>query len=191
MPKITVRPVAHTDIPAILEIYTPYVNDTTISFEYVPPTLEDFSKRVTDYSAVYPYLVAEVDGEVKGYAYASRYAARAGYDWAAEVSIYTDKITHGSGMSAKLYNPLLAILKAQGVCNVVSLISVPHPQSVAFHKKFGFEPFGQFDNVGFKNNQWCSLLYMKKQLQTFANPAPIRPITDFTADEIAGFLNNA
>ena len=83
-----IRPATVRDAPALLEIYAPYVEQTAITFEYTVPSLEDFTGRIRKTLEVYPYLVAQQDGRILGYAYADRFQQRAAYDWAVEVSVY-------------------------------------------------------------------------------------------------------
>ena len=86
------------DAAACLAIYTPFVTDAVTSFEATPPRLSEFAERITRYSRTHPYLVAEEDGKVIGFAYGSPYRERAAYRWTAETSIYVDPAHHGRGV---------------------------------------------------------------------------------------------
>ena len=85
---LTIRPAKLSDAPAIQAIYAPYVEKTAITFEYEVPSVQEFENRINKTLETYPYLVAEEDGQVLGYAYASTYYARTAYDWTTELSIY-------------------------------------------------------------------------------------------------------
>lgn len=87
-----------SDARSLLDIYAPYIEDTAITFEYEVPTIEDFANRIEKTLEKYPYLVAEEDGLILGYAYASTYYARAAYDWAVELSVYVSQDARGIGV---------------------------------------------------------------------------------------------
>jgi len=93
-----IRPVQLSDAAAIRAIYQPYVTETAITFEVDVPTVQEFESRIAKTLTQFPYLVAEVDGKVVGYAYASTYYARAAYDWTTELSIYVAKEARGQGV---------------------------------------------------------------------------------------------
>ena len=94
---ITIRPANLADAQAIQAIYAPYVEKTAITFEYEVPSVQEFEKRISNTIERYPYLVAEEDGQVLGYAYASTYYARTAYDWTTELSIYLNEDARGRG----------------------------------------------------------------------------------------------
>lgn len=106
-PPITIRPVSTADSQALLDIYRPYVEHTAITFEYEVPTAEEFTRRIRHTLKRYPYLAAEKDGQLLGYAYAGPFHERAAYDWCAEVSIYIRTDARGTGIgknSMKLWS---------------------------------------------------------------------------------------
>ena len=92
-----------SDAETLLAIYAPYVENTAITFEYEVPTIEDFANRIEKTLEKYPYLVAEEDSLILGYAYASTYYARAAYDWAVELSVYVSQDARGKGVGSRLY----------------------------------------------------------------------------------------
>ena len=97
-----IRPVQLSDAAAIRAIYQPYVTETAITFEVDVPPVQEFERRITKTLTQFSYLVAEVDGKVVGYAYASTYYARAAYDWTTELSIYVAKEARGQGIGSCL-----------------------------------------------------------------------------------------
>jgi phosphinothricin acetyltransferase len=139
------------DAEACARIYAPYVTDSCISFEYEAPTAEDLAARM---AAAHAWLVAEVDGEVVGYAYASPHKTREAYRWAADVAIYTDAAQQGRGLGRRLYAELLALLPALGLRVLVAVIAQPNPASDALHRSFGFEEVGVHRAIGWKHGRW-------------------------------------
>lgn len=98
MEKAKIRLVNLNDAERILQIYRPYVENTAITFEYTVPTLEEFKNRIASIVKKYPYIVAEIDGKIMGYAYANTFKNREAYDWSVETSIYVDENSRGKGV---------------------------------------------------------------------------------------------
>ena len=153
------------DAGELLSIYRPYVEKTTVTFEYVVPTVEEFAGRIKSFSAFYPYFVAEEDGEILGYAYAHRFAERKAYDWVCEVSIYIRESARGKGVGRKLYEKLLETLRQMNLVQAIAIISTPNEPSVQFHRKMGFEEGVEITNVGWKFNGWHGTKYMIYRLK--------------------------
>jgi phosphinothricin acetyltransferase len=155
--KPTIRAVNAADAAAICAIYNLYVQTTVITFEQADISESDMVKRIQEYTALYPWLVAEADGKVVAYAYASRWRARAAYDQTAESTIYVDKNYTGRGIGRPLYLELLRELKARGMHVVVGGIALPNDASVALHEKCGFEKVAHFPQVGRKFERWVDV----------------------------------
>lgn len=164
MQNIVIRDVTLEDTKKLVEIYAPYVLNTAITFEYEVPTIEAFSQRIITICESYPYLVAEVDNEVVGYAYASAFHSRAAYQWCAEISIYLNKNMQQRGMGRKLYEELERRLKMQNIKNVNACITYPNESSIAFHQHMGFKTVGHFHKCGYKLNQWWDMIWMEKMI---------------------------
>ena len=98
MIKTKIRTVTPDDAPALLQIYSYYVKNTAISFEYDVPTIDEFRRRIEHTLLKYPYIAAEDNGKIIGYAYAGPFKERAAYDWAVETTIYVDKDSRGGGI---------------------------------------------------------------------------------------------
>lgn len=176
MGDLVIREARVTDSEALLEIYRPYVEDTTITFEYQVPTETVFAKRIIDTLARYPYLVAEVAGEVLGYAYASVYKPREAYDWSCEVTVYVKKDGKARGIGSALYQRLEELLSKQGVCTLVACITAGNETSVAFHRKWGYRQVACFEQLGYKFGAWQDVLWFQKQLQSLPEtPADFVP----------------
>ena len=159
-----IRLAKESDIPAILEIYSPYVLNTAISFEYTVPTLAEFTQRFRDIIRQFPWIVWEEDGQVLGYAYGSLPFGRAAYHWVAASSIYLAPSAQGRGIGRKLYGALEAVLTAQGYRKTYAIITSDNPGSLCFHEKLGFRFLARFDDCGIKFSKLYSVVWMEKDL---------------------------
>ncbi len=153
-----------SDARSLLDIYAPYVENTAITFEYEVPTIEDFATRIAKTLEKYPYLVAEEDGVVVGYAYASTYYARAAYDWAVELSVYVSQDARGQGVGSKLYDALEDLLEQMGYIHFLACISLPNEASLALHRKRGYQQVAHFPKIGYKFNRWHDIVWLQKSL---------------------------
>jgi phosphinothricin acetyltransferase len=170
------------DAPAIAAIYAPYVNETPISFEMAPPSADEMAGRLTKTLARFPWLVAESEGAVVGYAYASQHRERAAYQWAADVSVYLRKERRRRGIGRALYTALFAILRAQGYVNTYAGIALPNPASVALHEAMGMTPVGVYRHVGYKAGAWRDVGWWQGALrEPPSDPLPPRPLRDVAA----------
>ncbi|MFV0558761.1 MAG: GNAT family N-acetyltransferase [Enterococcus sp.] len=162
---LTYRIATPTDAKALVAIYAPYVNETTITFECSVPTEAEFGQRICQTLKKYPYLVAENEqGELLGYAYASSYKGRMAYDWSVEVTIYLAPKAKGQGVGRTLYQKLEAYLTKQHVVNLTACINDGNYESVRFHEKFGYQKVATFPKIGFKFNAWHGVIWMQKVL---------------------------
>lgn len=166
-----IRPVNITDVPALLEIYAPYVEHTAVTFEYDVPSAEEFAQRIQAITERYPYLLAEEEGVVTGYAYASAFKNRAAYDWSVEVSVYVRRDARGLGIGKALYQSLEACLSMQHVYNLCACIAYPNPESIGFHQHFGYRTVAHFTKSGYKAGKWYDMIWMEK----FLHPHPDVP----------------
>ena len=167
--KIVIRTAKSDDAPRLLEIYAPYVEKTSITFEYAVPTVDEFRSRIVKTLEKYPYLVAETNGEIAGYAYAGALKERAAYDWAVELSVYVDARFHRQNIGAVLYERLEEILKKQNVTNIYACITysdvedeVHNNGSLRFHENRGFTLNAHFHNCGYKFSRWWDMVWMEK-----------------------------
>lgn len=167
--KLLIRMADISDAEALLEIYAPYVLNTAVSFEYEVPSLEEFQRRIARTLERYPYIVAVVDGEIAGYAYASAFHERRAYAWAAETSIYVTQDEKGRGYGKKLYMALEDILKRQNILNLNACIAYTgRPDeyltndSMRFHEHLGYRLVGRFSQCGYKFGRWYDMIWMEK-----------------------------
>ncbi|HEX6191262.1 MAG TPA: GNAT family N-acetyltransferase [Chitinophagaceae bacterium] len=170
-----IRVAAPSDSKGILEIYAPYIRDTSLTFETEVPGEKDFAERINSYLQNWPWLVCELDGKIAGYAYASRYRERTAYQWSVECSVYIHDEHLRSGVASELYTTLFAFLQYQGYNNVYAVINLPNDRSVAFHEKIGFTYFATYENVGYKLGKWKNVGWWQLKLNEYINepPAPI------------------
>lgn len=157
---INIRGVLPADSEAVAKIYNHYVRKTIITFEDKPVSPGEIKKRIQEVlSFALPWLVAELQGEILGYAYASKWKARAAYRFSVEVTVYVSPEHFRHGIGSQLYNHLLPALKAKGVHVAMGGIALPNIASVGLHEKLGFEKVAHFKEVGFKFDQWVDVGY--------------------------------
>jgi L-amino acid N-acyltransferase YncA len=169
---IHIRPATAADAPALLAIYRPYIEDTTVSFETAVPSVDEFAVRITKAVAGRQWLVAERGGECLGYAYGSSHRERPAYRWSVEVSAYVHPRHHRQGLGRRLYKQLFSDLAAKGYCNAYAGIALPNDASVALHRDLGFEPIGTFKSVGYKFGKWQDVAWLQRALR---DAPPIAP----------------
>lgn len=171
MSEILVRMATVKDAYQILEIYGYYVANTAISMEYDVPSLVDFEKRIENTLERYPYLVAEQNDKIIGYAYAGKFHPRAAFYRSAEVSIYIHKDAQKCGLGRRLYEEIESILSKQGILNVYASIAYTDVEdeyltnnSAQFHEYMGYKKVAQFNNCCIKFGRWYHLIWMEKFL---------------------------
>ncbi|TMI66096.1 MAG: N-acetyltransferase family protein [Bacteroidetes bacterium] len=163
------------DAAGILEIYAPYIENTSFTFETEVPSLEDFQKRISDYLINWPWVVCEIDGVITGYAYGAKYRERTAYQWCVESSIYIhdDFLKHKIGKA--LYEALIEILKRQGYRNIYAVINLPNDRSVKFHESCGFTYFATYEKVGYKLGKWKNVGWWQLSINEYGMD-PLAPI---------------
>lgn len=166
-----IRNAIESDIPAMLAIYAPYVENTTYTFEYTVPGEGEFLARFRDITRQFPWLVREEEGAVLGYAYGSLPFSRAAYAWAGEVSVYLAPQVQGRGIGRLLYTALEAIMAVQGYRVLYAIITEENQGSLAFHKALGYREAGVFSRCGLKFNRWLSVVWMEKHLDSVGIPS--------------------
>ena len=158
-----IRPVSAADATAIAGIYNHYVTGTTVTFEEEPVSTEEMARRIETLTGQgQPWLVAEVDGQVGGYAYATKWHHRHGYRYSAEVTVYLGKDFGGRGIGTALYKELFPLLEASGIRSLVGVIALPNPASIALHEKFGMQKVGHLRAIGMKFGEWIDVGYWQK-----------------------------
>jgi L-amino acid N-acyltransferase YncA len=158
------------DAAQVQAIYAPVVRDTAISFETEPPGVAEVRRRIREVLTRFPWLVRERDGELLGYAYATRHRDRRAYQWSVEVAVYVARHARGAGVGRSLYLPLLDLLAAQGLVTAYAGITLPNPASVGLHEALGFTPVGVFREAGFKHGAWRDVGWWQRRLREPAVP---------------------
>jgi phosphinothricin acetyltransferase len=174
-----IRLATDDDAAAIAAIYGPVVEGTAISFETEPPDTAEIRTRIRNTLMMYPWLVFERNGDVIGYAYASRHRLRAAYQWSVDTSAYVDEKFRRRGVGHALYLSLLAVLEAQGFVNAYAGIALPNPASVALHERVGFTPIGVYRGAGYKLGAWRDVGWWQRPLNRVdAPPSATRSLED-------------
>lgn len=191
MSMIQIRSARPEDAAAIRDIYSYYVEHTAISFEWETPSVSELQRRMARTMERYPYLVAEQDGAVLGYAYAGPFVGRIAYDWSCEMTIY---LAHGArrrGLGRMLYEAMEQALGSMGILNLYACIGYPEQEdeyltrnSADFHRHMGYELVGRFRRCGYKFDRWYDMIWMEKIIGTHGSPQP--PVTSFNPDKLCG-----
>ncbi len=165
-----VRDATTDDGAACAAVYAPYVTDTAISFEDVPPPAGEMARRITAAQERHAWLVLEEDGAVVGYAYAGSYKERAAYRWSCEVSVYLATGHGRAGGGRLLYEALFDRLVERGFRTAVAGMTQPNAASEAFHRAMGFEPVGTWRRIGWKHGRWRDVTWAQRSLTTDDGP---------------------
>jgi phosphinothricin acetyltransferase len=163
------------DAPACAEIYAPFVTDTVISLEEIPPDADEFRRRMTRITTTHPWLIAELDGRPVGFAYAGQHRERAAYRWATDVTVYLDPAYHRRGIGRALYERLFELLREQGLHIACAGVTLPNAASVGLHEALGFEPVGIYRRVGYKHGAWRDVGWWQLDLKPPTDRPPAEP----------------
>lgn len=163
------------DAAACHGIYAPAVEVGYASFEERAPTVEELRERIEVATARYAWLVAEVEGAVAGFAYASEHRVRAGYRWAVDTAIYVDPERHRAGLGRALYGALLDLLTRQGLRHACAGIALPNAASAGLHEALGYELVGVYRGIGYKDGAWRDVGWWQKELTPPVVP-PAEPL---------------
>ena len=157
--SVRIRVATKADANQIAEIYNHYVEHTHVTFDVEPNAPEVFEARIAADSGHHPWLVAEEEGVVLGFASSSPWKSRCAYERAVETSLYLRESTSGRGLGTRLYRELLELLRARGVHTILGGIALPNDVSRHMHEKFGFERVGVMREVGRKFGRWIDVEY--------------------------------
>lgn len=160
-----IRNANEADAAAITRIYNYYIANTVITFETEIVEESEMARRIGDTLTIpLPWLVAEVDQEIVGYAYASRWKGRCAYRFAVEATIYLDPVKTGMGVGTQLYADLIEAIRGHSMRSVIGGISLPNEASIRLHESLGFRKVGHFERVGYKLDRWVDVGYWQLQL---------------------------
>ncbi len=190
MEEKLIRFVDASDFNEILNIYKPFIENTSVTFECSVPSLESFTERIKKISDNYPYLVCSINNKIVGYAYANRHKERDAYQWNAELSVYISPSYQGYGIGKILYSALIDILKFQNIKNVYGVVTSPNETSEKLHKYFGFNKIGYYHNSGYKCDSWHDVMLFEKTIGDYNDsPDPFISIKEIEKKEILKVLN--
>jgi phosphinothricin acetyltransferase len=171
MGEFYIRDASIEDAKRLVEIYSYYVLNTAVSFEYEVPSAEEFKDRIKKINEKYPYMVSIKDNRIVGYVYASAYSVRSAYDWTVATSIYIDRDYRRQGIGRMLYKELEERLKAQGIVNILAGAAFCEQEdeylshdSYKFHLKEGYSKVAHMKGVGKKFGRWYDLLWLQKKI---------------------------
>jgi phosphinothricin acetyltransferase len=161
-----IRPVEPTDLTAVAAIYAHYVRETVVTFDEAPLTEAEWRAKAEDLTARgLPFLVAVIDGEIAGYAYAGPYRPKPAYRHTGEDSIYLAPDRTGQGLGSELLEALLTACQKTELRQLVAVIAdTGSDASAALHRRFGFAEAGRLTNVGFKHDRWIDTVLMQRAL---------------------------
>ena len=172
--NIKVRLAEESDCASLLQVYSPFITDTVITFEYKVPTIKEFGERISKIQEKYPYLVCEINDNIVGYAYASSFNEREAYDWSVDASVYINPLYHRRKIGKALYFSLFELLKLQGYCNVYAGITLPNVKSEGLHEYLGFTATGVYQNVGHKFGNWYDVKWYGLKINEYIQ-SPLKP----------------
>lgn len=163
--KILIRPARTGDAEPMARLYNHYVAQTVVTFEEEPVAASEIARRLAAVRAAsLPWLVAEQDATLAGYAYATPWRSRRAYRHSVEVTAYVAPERVGGGVGSKLYGELLEALRGRGIHAAMGGIALPNAASVALHERFGFEKVAHFREVGYKLGRWIDVGYWQRTL---------------------------
>jgi len=157
--SVAIRPPRLEDFSKIVEIANWATCHTAANFKLQPETVDEWVTLWKGAGEQYPWLVAESDGAVIGFAMASPFKGRCGYAYSAEVTVYVAPDNHGKGAGHALYGRLIPTLKAQGYKTLIAVIAIPNPASERLHARFNFKKVGVLERVGWKFGRWHDVAY--------------------------------
>ena len=179
------------DSAHMLDIYSRYVTETAVTFEYDVPTTEEFACRIRKVTSRYPWIVCECGGRVVGYAYASEFRERAAFKWSCELSVYVADDHQGHGIGKALYKALLDLLKRLGYRTAIACVTYPNEVSDKFHRSLGFVHTGVFGDVGYKLGEWRGVSWYQLPLAEYSlSPDAPKSIVEMDPAELCDVLDS-
>jgi L-amino acid N-acyltransferase YncA len=169
--QFALRPFEPGDAADLLAIYAPIVRHTAISFEWEPPSQQEFRDRLARIADQGVCLVAVDDGVAVGYAYANRFRERRGYDWTTETTVYVHERARGQGVASLLMRRLLSECRARGRHLAIATIALPNAPSQALHRSLGFTAAGRFNGAGYKFDRSWDIEFWQLPLRSGGTPA--------------------
>ncbi len=157
--SMNIRQVRAEDAAQVADVYNHYIKNTHHTFETEPLSADEMERRIAEVTADFPFLVAEENGVIHGYAYADHFRLRREFEFTAEVLIYVRNEAKQKGIGTSLYSQLFDLLAETDIHSIVAGISFPNDASIRFHEKLGFEKVAHFREVGYKLGRWVDVGY--------------------------------
>lgn len=176
IPKGLIRKVKIEDAKMISDIYSYYVDHTTITFEIVPPNLFEMERRIADTITSFDWLVYELDKKIIGFAYYTKFKERKAYDFSCETTVYVHNQFTGQGIGSGLYRQLIDRLNQTQFAVAIGGIALPNKASIKLHEKMGFKNVGILKNVGRKFNTWIDVDYWELELKNISEYEPEKQV---------------
>ncbi|WP_288016091.1 GNAT family N-acetyltransferase [Blastomonas sp.] len=164
MAALHIRDATPADGAALAALYAPFVTDSWVSFETQAPDAAVMATRISSHGSSHGWVVAELDGAVMGYAYASPHRVRAAYATSADIAIYVAPAAQGQGLGRALYTALFERLRSRSIHAVFAGIALPNPASIALHEAMGMVPVGIYREVGWKLGGWRDVGWWQRLL---------------------------
>ena len=162
---VVLRSATAADSEALARLYNYYVQNTVVTFEEEPLSAQAMATRIADVQGLsLPWLVAEIENVLVGYAYATRWKVRHAYRYSVETTIYVEHGRERLGIGWTLYSGLLSGLRERGMHVAIGGVALPNDASIALHEKLGFERVATFRQVGFKHDRWVDVAYWQRVL---------------------------
>jgi L-amino acid N-acyltransferase YncA len=176
MPELTIRDADPArDAAACAAIYAPHVEGSAVSFEEQAPGPDEMAARIERYGPSHAWLVAERDGAVVGYAYATAFNERSAYRWSTNVSVYIAGDARGQGVGRALYTKLFERLRERGFRMACAGITLPNEASVGLHESLAFERVGVNREIGWKDGGWRDVGWWQLELAPAGEGPPTEP----------------
>ena len=161
---VLIRPATVEDSVAVAAIYAPFVTGSTATFEEVPPGAADVARRIAGDGRPYPWLVAEADGALLGYASSGPFRMRSAYRWSVETGVYVAEAAQRRGVARALLERMIGALTDAGFVTAIASISLPNGPSVALHEAAGYRLAGKIRAPGYKLGEWVDIGYWQRDL---------------------------
>lgn len=173
MAEPLIRLASKADAAAFADLYAPFVTASAVSFEEVAPNESEIARRISgDGHGLHPWLAAEVEGRIVGFASSTPFRSRPAYRWTVETGVYLAPDALGRGLGRRLMTDMLDLLTRQGFTTAVAAVTLPNPASVALHEKLGFSACATYRETGFKLGAWRTVRVLSRDLAPRLNPPP-------------------
>lgn len=167
------RPVCMDDAAQLTQIQNHYIAHTNACFYYAPLSPDQLAAKIASVAPVHPFIVAEDDGVVIGFAYGAPMHPHDAYRWSCELTVYVDHRRLHGGIGSGLYSRMLALMRRMGYMHAYACITADNAPSIAMHERFGFREVGHYPAIGYKAGAWHDVKWLAL---TLSDPLPAPPV---------------